>query len=232
MNRFAVLLAAVGALSWGCGGGGSSAHCARTVSIGWPSFLLANNVPTGCAGAGVINVEVFVDGTSVGTFPCSDGGVDVTGVDRARTFTVEGLDGAGTIVLRDDVTAGGTCTNVLVNTQPAEGTFTLEYTFTPVNECSSTSSVIWFALKDNISGDVIAVDESHNPDTYACGAVAGISFPLASGDYTLLRTEEAVFSSAAWHATGANCNTAGFTVPRAQEVAVQVAMADSTLLCP
>jgi hypothetical protein len=229
MNRFAVLLVAAGALSTGCGGGGSSNHCARTVSIGWPNFLLESGAVQGCNLAGVTTVEVFVDGTSVGKFPCSNGGVDVTGVDSARTFTVEGLDGAGTIILRDEVTAGGTCANVLVNTQPAEGTFTLDYHFTPTDVCT-TGSVIWFALKDNISGDVIAVDESHNPNTYACGV--GISFPLASGDYTLLRTEEAVFSAAAWHATGTNCNSAPFTVPRAQEVAVQVSMANSTSFCP
>jgi len=229
MNRLAVLFAALGTLGTGCV---VNDNCARTVAIGWPDLLVANGSHfdvNHCASAGVSTFEVFVDGQSVGQVPCNEGGLNVTGVDSARTFTVEGLDGSGAIVLRDEVTAGGSCHDELVDTQPSEGTFTLDYHFTPTDVCSA-NSVIWFAMRDNASGDLIVVDDAHSPNTYLCSDL--ITFPLASGSYTLQRTEEAVSAGGTWHATGANCNAANFSVNGAHESLVSVSMADTSSFCP
>jgi hypothetical protein len=202
------------------------------VSIGWPSFQLANgNVTSSCLTAGVSNVDIFMDDTRVTTVPCGGGGVNVTGVtDNSHLFTVEALDsGTGNIALRDEVTVTNSdCTDLVVDTQPSEGTFNLAYSFSPVNVCNSPS-YIWFSIRDLISGDIIAVDDTHgDPQQYACGV--SITFPLPWGSYTLQRTEEVVYPGPAISAK--NCTPAPFTISGATTKDVGAVMLDSTTFCP
>ncbi len=232
MNRLPVLLVA-SLMATACV---SHDTCdARTVSIGWPSFLLANGTVTGsCAAAQIGTIDVFQDSTPVGSFNCTDGGVNVQGVlnDGNHTFDVEGIDSvSGAIALRDSFTVGDSnCTAQAVNTEPSEGTFDLAYSFAPNNVCNGTS-FIWFSLQDNISGDTIAIDESHgNPRQYQCGGP--ITFALASGPYTLQRTEEVVFSGNTPEPSGSNCSSASFNITGAQTTQVQVTMTDTTAFCP
>lgn len=232
MNRLLVLLVA-SLLGTGC-----VVHdtCdARTVSLGWSSFRLANNdVVSTCAGAGVNAVDVFMDNQSVGSFNCTDGGVNVTGVlnDGNHVFDVEGIDSvSGAVALRDSFTIGNSnCSNPVVDTQPSEGTFDLSYSFTPNNVCNGTS-YIWFSIHDDISGDVIAVDDAHgNPKQYQCGGL--VTFALASGGYTLQRTEEVTFSGTTPQPSASNCNSAAFTMSGGQQTQVVVSMADTATFCP
>lgn len=198
---------------------------ARTVSIGWPSFKLASgDTVTTCGDAGVNLVDVFMDGAQVGGqgyhFPCSDRGVNVTGVlnDGNHVFDVEALDG-GNIALRDSFTVGNSnCNDQVVDTQPSESTFTLNYSFSPDNICvSGTDSFIWFRIRDEIANQTIAVDSANDPRRYTCGNGTGgttpvpISFPLAWGLYTLLGTEEVVYPVPTPAAAG-NCNATPFTI--------------------
>jgi hypothetical protein len=233
MNR--LLLVVVTASLMGAGCIVSNTCDTRTVAVGWSSFQLANGtVTSSCATAAVNNVSLYMDDTFVTTQPCSAGGVNVIGVsnDGGHVFTVEALDSSsGSIALRDEVTVGNSdCTDLVVDTQPSEGTFNLAYSFSPVNVCNSPS-YIWFSIQDGISGDIIAVDDTHgDPQQYACGAVNGITFPLPSGSYTLQRTEEVVFPGPAISAK--NCTPAPFTISGATTSDVGAVMLDSTTFCP
>jgi hypothetical protein len=214
---------------------------ARTVSIGWSSFrLFDGSVVTSCGAAGVSFVQLFMDDQPVTSqpggppdqFPCNTGGVNVTGVlnDRGHLFTVEALDAtSGAIALRDEFTVTpSNCSDLLLDSQPSEGTFVLDYSFTP-NVCTSaTSSFIWFSIQDNISGDIIAVNQGSNPQAYTCGngttTPVPISFALASGPYTLQRTEEVLYPGPTQQA--GNCNATAFNVAGGTPTTVQVPLAD------
>jgi hypothetical protein len=229
MNRLLVLLVA-SLLGTGC-----VVHdtCdAKTVALGWPSFRLADNsVVATCRDAGVSQVDVLMDDQPVTTVNCSEGGVNVTGVlnDGDHLFTVEGVDSSGAIVLRDEVSiAPSNCTNQAVNTQPSEGAFTLDFSFTP-NICqSATNSYIWFTIKDNISGQIIAVDGSLDPQAYLCGNSSAvplpISFPLASGPYTLQRTAEVLYPGPTQEA--GNCTATNFAMTGGTETVLDVPLTD------
>ncbi len=234
MNRLLVLLVA-SLLGTACV---SSSTCdARTVSIGWPSFLLANGTVTSSCGAAQISaIDVFMDGNHpVGTFNCTDGGVNVTGVlnDGNHRFDVEGIDSvSGAIALRDSFTVGtSNCSDQAVNTQPSEGTVELDFSFTDVNQCTTdTSSFMWFTIQDDVSGDVITVDSSHTPTQYTCSTghtgdltPLPISFALASGDYTFQRMEEVTIPGNTQEA--GNCSSAPFTITGATKQPVAVALA-------
>lgn len=230
MNRLIALLA-VSTLGTGCV---VSDTCDfRTVSIGWPSFALADgSVTASCGVAGVTSVDVFMDGNLVGNLACGAGGVNVVDVPAgSHTFTVEGLSGS-TIVLRDEFGLGGNgCGTVVRDTQPAEGVFELDYSFTPTNVCTTGGSYIWFAVRDDVLGSVTAgVDEtSANPGRYLCGDL--IRFALPKGPYTLLRTEEATFDGI-YHAAAVNCSPKAFDIFAGTDSIVSSAMVNSATFCP
>jgi len=232
MNRL-VLLLALAATGTGCV---VSDTCDQTVSLGWPSFQLANGAVTpSCATAGVASVDVWMDGNGfVGNFACNAGGVDVTSVHSgSHLFTVEGLDASNNVVLRDEIYAGaGVCNaTVIADTEPAEGTFNLAYSFSPSNVCTTGGSWIWFSVYDKILGKVTAaVDEaSANPALYVCGST--ISFVLPKGDFTLQRTEEVTYNGQ-YHASAVNCAGADFSIAGAAVTDVPAVMVDSTTFCP
>jgi hypothetical protein len=232
MNRLIVLLV-VSMLGTGC-----VVHdtCdAKTVSLGWSSFRLDNNaVVSTCSQAGVSQVDVFMDDVPVVSVNCTDGGVNVTGVlnDSSHLFTIEGIDAvSGAISLRDEVSVPpSNCTNPLVDTQPSQGAFVLDFSFiSGPNFCSSaTNSFIWFTIKDNISGDLIAVDRNTSPTLYTCGngstVPVPIPFPLASGPYTLQRTEEVIIPGNTQLA--GNCNATGFTMAGGTQTSLGVPLTD------
>lgn len=204
-----------------------------TITVRWPSFQLANGaVTSSCGVAGVSSVEVFLNDVSVQRLACGAGGLTITGVTPGQNIvTVEGLDGAGTILLRDDLTVPvATCGDTLVDTQPAEGLFNLAYYFTPVNQCSP-GSYIWFSVHDQLANVTAAVaDETNSTTAYACPAT--ISFPLPVGRYTLQRVEEVVPAGASWAATATNCTATTFDVVGARASDVNVPLRDSTVFCP
>ncbi|BDG04319.1 hypothetical protein [Anaeromyxobacter oryzae] len=232
MRRLALLLAA-SVLGTGCIVTNDTCN-SRTVSVGWPSFLLANGVETtSCSAAGVRFVDVFMDDAPVGEFDCTQGGVSVLDVPSgSHRFTVEGLDPAKTILLRDEPTVSGSgCGEQFVNSRPAEGTVTLDYTFTPTNVCTAGGSYIWFSMFDQIANTVAAVaDETANTTAYVCGTP--ISFPMPVGPFTLQRVEEVVPSAGAYVPTATNCTATSFSVNAATESVLAVALVDGNTFCP
>jgi hypothetical protein len=237
MNRhFLTFTAAAALAASGCVS--SYDHChARTVAVGWPTFQLANGTITSSC-TGVSAIDVFMDDAQVGGtgnhFACADNGVNVTGVpnDGSHLFTVEALDSSGAIVLRDEQSvAPSGCTNLILDTRPSEGTFALNFSFTSANFCSSaTNSYIWFTIHDDIANQTIAVDGSSTPQAWTCGSgtttPVPISFPLASGSYTLQRTEEVVYPAPPVQAAG-NCNATPFDVSGATQTQVNVPLTDA-----
>jgi hypothetical protein len=236
MRRLALLLAA-SVLGTGCVAS-STPPCTHTVSIGWPSFLLANGaVEQSCTAAGVTSVEVLMDGVSVKRVPCSDGGMSVVDVPGgSQQFTVEGLDSNGVVVLRDQLTVNGSvCGEQIVDSQPAEGLFTLDYHFTPNDVCTAGGSYIWFSVYDQFAKAVVAVaDETAHATAYVCGDTTNIpSFVLPAGDYTLQRVEEVVPTTARTYlATATNCAATPFSMIRGNELVLFVSLADSSTFCP
>jgi len=206
----------------------------RMVAVGWPSFLLADHsVTSSCAAAQVSTVDVYMDDQPVTSLPCSAGGVNVTDVPNngAHRFTVEALDSnTATIALRDEQTVDNSgCADLVLNTQPSEGTLVLNYSFTPDLCTSATSSYIWFTIHDDIANQAIAVDGGHTPQAWTCGngttTPVPISFPLASGPYTLQRTEEVLYPGPAQQA--GNCSSTGFDVSGATQTQVNVPLTDA-----
>jgi hypothetical protein len=238
MRRLALLLAA-SLLGTGCIVSDSTPVAPpcypSTITVRWPSFLLANGgVTTSCATAGVAFVDVFLGGASVQRLSCGAGGLTITAPPAGSSvLTVEGVASDGTtILLRDELNvAPSACGDVVVDAQPAEGTLELAYTFTPVNVCTAGGSYMWFSVYDRILGNVAAVaDETANTRLYVCSDL--IRFPLPAGSYTLQRMEEVVSSGGAYVASAVNCNQTNFDVGRATDSVVNVALVDSSTLCP
>jgi hypothetical protein len=238
MRRLALLLAA-SVLGTGCivTHDGSNTCAPRTVSIGWPTFLLANGAETpSCSAAGVRFVDVFMDDAPVGEFDCTQGGVSVVDVPTgSHRFTVEGLDGqaanGGIILLRDElVVSSGVCGEQIVTSRPAEGTLDVSYSFASANVCNP-GSFMWFSVFDEIAGKVGAVaDETANTTSFACGGP--ITFVLPAGAYTLDRIEEVTPSPGGLVPTANNCSRTSFTIEPAFTSTVLVTLADSNTLCP
>lgn len=238
MRRLALLLAA-SFMGTGCivSNDHTTGTCyPSTITVRWPSFLLASGgVTPSCGTAGVTYVDVYLDDQPVQRgIPCNTGGLTITNPAAGSSrVTVEGMAADGTtILLRDEpVVAAAACGDVIVDAQPAEGTLQLAYTFTPVNVCTSGGSYIWFSVYDQIAGVVTAVaDETANTTAYVCGDT--IAFAMPVGAYTLRRIEEVVPSGGTYLASATNCSPTSFSVAGGTQSVVDVALADSTTLCP
>jgi len=231
MNRLFLLLAA-SVLGTGC----MDICDARTVSVGWPSFQLADGtVTSSCTQAHVSTVNIYLDGQAVTSLPCDSGGVDVDGVpnDGDHLFTVEAIDTTtGGITFRDQVdVSDSNCRNLLEDTQPSQGTFVLNFSLSPNLCASATDSYIWFTIMDDIANQTIAVDGSDTPQAWPCGGGTSTtpvapSFPLASGSYTLERTEEVLYSSSTPTELAGNCSAADFDMSGATQTEVDAPLTD------
>lgn len=239
MRRLALLLAVGSFVGTGCIVSNDSTTpppCfASTITVRWPSFMLANGgVTTSCQAAGITSMDVFINDQVVQQgIPCGNGGLTITSPPAGSSrLTVEGVAANGTILLRDEPTvAPAACGDVIVDAQPAEGTLQVAYSFTPVNVCTPGGSYIWFSVYDQIVGAVTAVaDETANTTAYVCGDT--IAFPMPAGAYTLRRIEEVVPSGSTYLASATNCNPTSFSVSGGTQSVLNVALADSTTLCP
>ncbi len=224
-------------------GAGCSVHdtCdARTVAVGWPSFLEADNTTTShCSDLGLATVDVWMDFTGfVGTFNCTDGGVNVTQVTNTdHTFTVEARDTNHNIIVRDEVTVSpSNCSDVLVNTQPAEGFVDIQYDFydgsTPLpapQDVCVAGSHLWLQITDHIANEVAylysAANASQAPACESSQRTLSLRLPWGAGSqnaYTLDWMEE--HAGASNTLTASNCASGGFGIGRAQVTTVAEAL--------
>ena len=178
-----------------------------TVTISW-TLQDTNGNPWGCARDGVnpvSYVDVYLDGSLVGSAPCSAGGgvFDVSGFSRGTHLaTVEGVDSVGTYIYdRDqfsvsvpDCGVGASYPAVL-----AEGTLNLDYHFgtpgTAADLCYAAGSSMWFYLRDEVSGQPLSVIDTGSSaywkTAYPCGDPSKpVEFSVPYGSYTLLGIQE------------------------------------------
>ncbi len=164
----------------------------------------------------------------MGTFNCTDGGVNVTDVlnDGASHLHVEGFDSvSGSLALRDSFTVGnGNGAAPVVNAQPCRGHLRAELLLQPERLHHRANSFIWFAVHDDMLGPSPSREPRPADDT--CGdrsttTPVPISFALASGPYTLQRTEEVLYTGA-YHEAG-NCNATAFDMVGGQQTQLNVA---------
>lgn len=221
MRRLALLLAAFASvLGMGCV---TTTECDHTVSISWSSFVLADGTVTSCSGAGVTSVAVFLNNQPVQTVSCLDGGMTVAGVPGGtQQFTVEGLDANGTIVVRDELAVDASVCGVqAVDAQPAEGGFTLAYSFQNNGSCAAAGSLIVYSILDQTTG--LVADYQSN-----CGD--RISFALPTGPYVLRRIEEV--DSTGTSVFGAYCAATSFSVGAGTPSTLGIVIPNSQTFCP
>jgi hypothetical protein len=203
MNRLFILVAASIFGTTGCVV--SDVCDTRTVSVGWPSFQLADGtIAHSCAAAGVATVSVYIDDSFVTNQPCDAGGVDITDVFAGgHLFTVEPLDAGGNIILRDEFrTHGDGCSTLLFDTQPAGGYVDLEYDFyagtTPLpagQDVCVDGSQLWLNITDTIA-NLDAYRYVSSGTAPACESTRRtLRLPLPVGTFQLDWMEERVGSA-------------------------------------
>jgi hypothetical protein len=209
--------------------------CAPFVTVDWQFQLASGSVTTSCSTAGVSFVDVWSNGALVGSFDCLGPAGTVSLAPGANAMEVEGLDAAGAILYRDRFTlaTAGCGAQAPVLAQPAEGRVTVAYAFTPVNQCFSPGpSFLWVKVHDDVAG-VIAADSAVAPEQYVCPNA--LTFRLAAGDYTLLKTEERVRLGTVPQTYGTvarDCTALPFSVAPATPSTLNVALVDSSVSCP
>ncbi len=182
-----------------------------TVTVQWPTFQLSNGTMTGCTGAGVDFVDVYVDGQFQDWFYCADGAGTVAAW-AGSTVTVEGIDGLGRIAYRDWTTAGSGCGSHAAAVQPAEGIVNLNYS--APGGCSGGPCHLWFAVFDYDVNDFTSVIDSSSP----ASVQASFTYPddvairLPIGSY---RLEWMELVSSTFSGVALTCNTSGFDVAAA-----------------
>jgi hypothetical protein len=159
------------------------APCTSNLTLDW-DFQLATGAVTGCAGADVQWVDVWVDGQLADSFSCFDGGGTVW-APAGSVVMAEGIDSANRIAYRDSITAGSGCGTRFAAVRPAEGTVDLSYS-APAG-CTGAACYLWFAVYDETAGAWAAVIDEGSPTTVK----ASFPYPddvvirLAVGSYTL-----------------------------------------------
>jgi hypothetical protein len=193
MRKLALLALAILPLLGGC----VSHVCdVPTAALSWTLQNTAGR-PWSCADAKVTYVDVYI-GTSFRllSLPCTDyyAPIDLSGIPPGiYPTTVEGIASDGTTIYdraQFDLTVaecgGGAYYPVL-----AEGLLNIDYHFgapgTPSDVCHSASSSMWFALYDEVAGQMISIIDLSSTSAwktaYPCGSAIEFSVPF--GTYTL-----------------------------------------------
>lgn len=118
----------------------------------------------GCGGAGIGNVDVYLDGALVQRVACATGGLTITNVAQGNhTVDVEGIDAVtGAIALRDSFGVTATCADQLIHAHPAEGWANLDYVANATNNayCNANFCYVWLQVHDNIANAIAAAYSS------------------------------------------------------------------------
>ena len=204
MRRVILLLATFGLAQSGCY---SSARCVSgDVTLYW--HFPSGSTELSCSQAGVLNVQVSIDGVVQGQFPClslSSNGVDtVQGVtitnflEQQHSFQIDAVNGNGTAIWSDAFSYTPTaCTNNRLDRSltALTGDLTVGYQFTDSFTCTA-NTFIWYELRDDSNNQVVDFvgRTSADPRAIPCGSI--ITLPaLPFGLYTVTRIEEVLFNS-------------------------------------
>ncbi len=189
----AILLLTTALLGTGC----HSHSCNNgTLTVFW-TFSSASGGSLDCTAAGVDTVDVAINGAPQGTFPCrgpnSDGITLLDFVSGTYDVQLDGFDSANHHIFQstgNSVGVNGCQDNsVSIEAAPLTGDLTLTYEFTPTNQCTTPTSVVWYELVDASNNVVDVVDATHTPNAVPCGTnpvLAGLPF----GFYTVTRIQE------------------------------------------
>jgi hypothetical protein len=227
MKRLAPVLAAA-VLGTGCIMVDDNDCSSSSVTLEWDFQRFDGSAPTGCLGAGVDAVDVWVDGQFVDTYACNDGGATVFGIGSGtHDVTVEGVDlAAGRIAYRDQRTFSASgCGNQLVRVRPAEGTVNLNYSDVG---CTSTACYLWFNVHDDVADTIAAVIGDTSPfavkTLYAYPDDVVLRLPV--GLYTLDWMEQV---TSAFLGQAITCSASSFDVASATLTTVPVTLSAACL---
>jgi hypothetical protein len=231
MNRLALVLAAA-TLGTGCVVVDHDDCDASTITLSWSGagFQRFDGTATGCVGAGVTDVDVFMNDAFVATFACADGGAVITRVPSGtHALTVEGIDAArGVVAYRDEFTVQTDgCGNRSAGVTMAEGSVNLDYQ--ALAGCTSSPCFLWFSIHDDVANATAAAIDQNSP------AAVKNDFPypddvvvrLPAGSFTLDFMQ--LVSSSFLH-EAITCGTMSFAVSGGQQTLTPVIDLRST--CP
>jgi len=227
MKRLALVLAA-SVLGTGCVVVDDDSCARSTFTVDWHFQRFDGSAPTGCGAAGVEWVDVFLNGAPVGSsFPCTNNSVVITDVPSgSHALTVEGIDFAGRIAYRDELTVQTNgCGNRFVASFPSEGTVNLDYTSPG---CIASPCFLWFSVFDEIANTTAAAVSVTSPasvkDDYPYPN--DVVIRLATGAYTL---EWMQLVSASFLHEAITCSPSAFDIGVAVQTVVPTTLQAS---CP
>jgi hypothetical protein len=207
--------------------------CFGTVTLEWDFQRSDGTVPGGtvsqiCAAAGVTDVDVYMDGTFVQSFFCTEGGATIIDV-RSGTylFTVEGIDASGNIRYRHhfDVDARS-CGDLFLAPRLAAGVVNLDYSL-PGSVCATTGTFMHYDIRDEITGQLVPNQVSLTPATCPDDIIRA----LPAGFYTLEWMEERASASLSSAVYGRDCTFRPFEIGGGQLTTVPVTIVNASVAC-
>lgn len=232
MKRLALVLAAA-VLGSGCIAS-EPAPCAPYVTVDW-SFLDADgNVLTSCGAAGVTYVDVYANGTQVGSFDCAGPARPVSLARGANDVIVEGVDAGGAVLFRELRTVDATTcgSQGTLAAQPAEGWLAVDYSFSPTNSCDlSQTTYMWIAVRDDLIPAPqanVTYDEGTTSAQVCSTTAAAPRYRLPVGNFTFLGINEV--RAGAVH-VAADCTDRPFDIGAAAVTTVSPVLVDSASAC-
>ncbi|SRR6266568_4506852 len=179
MRRAILLLCTFGLALSGCG---SRCDNGGTLTLFWQTpqggFTTATGQLLSCDAAGVSTVDVSVNGTLAGHFPChgpSSDGVTLTGFfNETVSVQLDAFDASHNLLYQDArTTSTAACGNVVLDVTLAavQAPFQISYAL-PGGIACPPSSFVWLSLFDvtgNVQFDL--VDANHSPTALPCGTV-------------------------------------------------------------
>lgn len=183
-----------------------------TLTLGWDFQRFDGSPPTGCAGAAVNWIDVYVDGGFVDSWSCTSGSATIVVPTGGHDVVVEGIDVANRIAYRDAVSVSTGCGDRYVAVRPAEGTVNLNYAVGA--GCFASPCYLWFSVWDDVANTAAAAVYDGSPasvkDDYPYPD--DVIIRLAAGTYTLDWMELMAFD---YLPEAATCGASSFEVASA-----------------
>jgi hypothetical protein len=217
MKRLALVLAAAATVA-GTGCGSSTPPCNRSVTVDWSFRNFANGVTSSCSTAGVDELDIYVNGGFIGTFPCQGPAVTIDVGGSTQSVQVDAIDfsnhlglGGNRVAYRDRFTVNtSACGDQAVLSEPAEGRISLDYAIPNTEAAPDCSSgcTMFYQVHDDVNGSTAA----NYVDYPAVPYPNDILVRLPLGDYSVDFVQ--VVSNSLHAALKQNCTHPTFSVQR------------------